>query len=150
MVLAHPRGLPFFTNEHFTNGWLPALYQGTVIRPSEPHILNLDPPAELAGKPQDRQLHLLKKLNQEHLAEYPGELDLQARISSYELAAHMQTAAKEALDISDEPDYIKKLYGVDKTETREYATRCLIAWRLVERGSRFVQVLNTSETWNHH
>jgi hypothetical protein len=150
MVLAHPRGLPFFTNEHFTNGWLPALYQGTVIRPSEPHILNLDPPPELAGKSQDRQLRLLKKLNQQQVAEYPGELDLQARISSYELAAHMQTAAKEALDISGEPEYIKKMYGVDQEKTRDYATRCIIARRLVERGVRFVHVLNFSQSWDQH
>ena len=150
MVLAHPRGLPFFTTDHFTNGWLPALYQGTVIRPTEPHILNLDPPAELAGKPQDRQLTLLKKLNDEQLAEYPGELDLQARISSYELAARMQTAAKEALDISGEPDYIRKLYGVDNEATRDYATRCITARRLIERGVRFVQVLNYSQSWDQH
>jgi len=150
MVLAHQRGLPFFAAEHYTNGWLPALYQGTLIRPTEPHILNLDPPAELAGKPQDRQLQLLKNLNQEHLGEYPGELDLQARISSYELAAHMQTAAKEALDISGEPEYIKKLYGADKDATRDYATRCIIARRLIERGVRFVQVLNYSQSWDQH
>ena len=150
MVLAHPAGLPTFQGEHYTNGWLPSLYQGTLIRPSEPHILNLDPPPELAGKPQDRQLELLKSFNEDHLAEYPGELDLAARISSYELAAHMQTAAKEALDISGEPDYIKKLYGVDKPATRDYATRCIIARRLVERGVRYVQVLNSGQSWDQH
>jgi len=150
MVLAHPGGLPTFQGEHFTNGWLPALYQGTLIRPTEPHILNLDPPAEFAGKPQDRQLDLLKSLNEEHLAQHPGELDLEARIASYELAARMQTAAKEALDISSEPDYIKKLYGVDKTETKDYATRCIIARRLIERGVRYVQVLNSGQSWDQH
>jgi len=150
MVLSHPNGLPTFQGEHYTNGWLPALYQGTLIRPSEPHILNLDPPPELAGKPQDRQLDLLKDLNEEHLAQHPGELDLQARISSYELAARMQTAAKEALDISGEPEYIKKLYGVDKAETRDYAARCIIARRLVERGVRYVQVLASGQIWDQH
>ncbi|MDR3406529.1 MAG: DUF1501 domain-containing protein [Chthoniobacter sp.] len=150
MVLAHPGGLPTFQGEHYTNGWLPALYQGTLIRPSEPHILNLDPPAELAGTAQDRQLQLLKSFNEEHLTEHPGELDLQARISSYELAAKMQTAAKEALDITSEPDYIKKLYGVDKTETKDYATRCIIARRLIERGVRYVQVLNSGQSWDQH
>ena len=62
----------------------------------------------------------------------------------------MQTAAKEALDISDEPDHIKKLYGVDNAETHDYATRCIIARRLVERGVRFVQVLNSGQTWDQH
>lgn len=150
MVLAHPDGLPTFQGEHFTNGWLPSLYQGTLIRPAVPHILNLDPPPALAGAGQRRQLDLLHSLNEAHLAEHPGELDLQARISSYELAAKMQTAAKEALDISNEPESIKKLYGVDNPKTRDYATRCIIARRLVERGVRFVQVLNSGQTWDHH
>ena len=150
MVLSHPGGLPTFQGEHFTNGWLPSLYQGTLIRATEPRILNLDPPAALAGKPQVRQLDLLHSLNEEHLAEHPGELDLQARISSYELAAKMQTAAKEALDISNEPESIKKLYGVDDPKTRDYATRCIIARRLVERGVRFVQVLNSGQSWDQH
>jgi hypothetical protein len=150
MVLAHPKGLPFFHEQHFTNGWLPSLYQGTVIRPAEPHILNLEPAAALAGGPQRRQLDLLRKMNEAHLSEHPGELDLQARIASYELAANMQTAAKEALDISNEPEHVKRHYGVDKPETQDYATRCIIARRLVERGVRFVQVLNTSQSWDQH
>lgn len=150
MVLSHPNGLPTFSGEHFTNGWLPALFQGTLIRPMEPRILNLDPPPSLAGAPQERQLALLKAFNEEHLALHPGELDLQARIASYELAANMQTAAKEALNISNEPAHIKKLYGVDNPITRDYATRCLIARRLVERGVRYVQVLNAGQSWDQH
>lgn len=150
MVLAHPKGLPTFQGEHFTNGWLPALFQGTLIRPTEPRILNLDPPPSLAGKSQERQLALLKAFNEEHLSLHPGELDLQARIASYELAAHMQTAAKEALDISNEPAHIKKLYGVDNPVTSDYATRCIIARRLVERGVRYVQVLNSGQSWDQH
>ncbi|MBL9153214.1 MAG: DUF1501 domain-containing protein [Verrucomicrobiales bacterium] len=150
MVLAHPNGLPTFQQEHFTNGWLPALYQGTVVRPSEPRILNLDAPPALAGAPQQRQLGLLKALNEEHLSEHPGELDLQARIASYELAASMQTAAKEALDISSEPKSIRDLYGVDNPVTADYATRCIIARRLVERGVRYVQVLNSGQSWDQH
>jgi hypothetical protein len=150
MVLAHPGGLPTFQGEHFTNGWLPALYQGTLIRPTEPRILNLDPPAALAGRGQQRQLDLLKAMNEAHLAEHPGELDLQARIASYELAAKMQTAAKEALDISSEPEHVKQLYGVDDAKTKDYATRCIIARRLVERGVRYVQVLNAGQSWDQH
>ncbi len=150
MVLSHPGGLPTFQGEHFTNGWLPALYQGTVVRATEPRILNLDPPPSLAGDGQRRQLDLLRSLNEEHSSENPGELDLRARIASYELAAKMQTAAKEALDISDEPEHIKKLYGVDDPVTRDYATRCLIARRLVERGVRYVQVLNAGQSWDQH
>ncbi len=150
MVLSHPSGLPTFQGEHFTNGWLPALYQGTLVRATEPRILNLDPPASLAGAPQRRQLDLLRAFNEDHLAQHPGELDLQARIASYELAANMQTAAKQALDISDEPAHILKLYGVDNPVTKDYATRCLIARRLVERGVRYVQVLNNGQSWDQH
>jgi hypothetical protein len=150
MVLSHPGGLPTFQGEHFTNGWLPALYQGTVVRATEPRILNLDPPPALAGDGQRRQLDLLRSLNEEHSSEHPGELDLRARIASYELAAKMQTAAKEALDISNEPESVKKLYGVDDPKTRDYATRCIIARRLVERGVRYVQVLNAGQSWDQH
>jgi hypothetical protein len=150
MVLSHPGGLPTFQGEHFTNGWLPALYQGTVVRATEPRILNLDPPPTLAGDGQRRQLDLLRSLNEEHSSDHPGELDLRARIASYELAAKMQTAAKEALDISDEPESVKKLYGVDDPKTRDYATRCIIARRLVERGVRYVQVLNAGQSWDQH
>jgi len=150
MVLSHPGGLPTFQGEHFTNGWLPALFQGTVARATEPRILNLDPPASLAGDGQRRQLDLLRSINEEHASAHPGELDLRARISSYELAAKMQTAAKEALDISNEPESVKKLYGVDNPTTRDYATRCIIARRLVERGVRYVQVLNAGQSWDQH
>src|SRR5436190_3140144 len=150
MVLSHPGGLPTFQGEHFTNGWLPSLFQGTLVRPTEPRILNLDPLPSLAGGPQERQLELLKSFNDEHLSQHPGELDLQARIASYELAANMQTAAKEALDISNEPEHIKKLYGVDNPATKDYATRCIIARRLVERGVRYVQVLNAGQSWDQH
>ena len=150
MVLSHPGGLPTFQSDHFTNGWLPALYQGTVVRATEPRILNLDPPTTLAGDGQRRQLDLLSSLNEEHASDHPAEHDLRARIASYELAANMQTAAKEALDISNEPESVKKLYGVDNPTTRDYATRCLIARRLVERGVRYVQVLNSGQSWDQH
>jgi hypothetical protein len=150
MSLIDPAGLPNFPNEQFGNGWLPSLYQGTVVRATEPRILNLDPTALLAGEPQRRQLNLLRDLNDEHLAQHPGELDLQARIASYELAAKMQTAAKEALDIGNEPAHIRKLYGVDEEVTRNYGTRCLIARRLIERGVRYVQVMNPGQSWDQH
>ena len=150
VVLSHPSGLPVFQSDHWTNGWLPSIYQGTLIRPTEPRILNLDPPAMLAGAPQRRQLDLLKSLNETHLTEHPGELDLQARIASYELAAKMQTSAKEALDVSNEPESIKKLYGLDDPKTHDYASRCIIARRLVERGVRFIQVVNNGQSWDQH
>jgi hypothetical protein len=150
MVLGHPSGLPTFQEAHFSNGWLPSIYQGTLVRAVEPRILNLDPAARLAGAAQERQIGLLKSLNERHLAEHPGENDLAARIASYELAARMQVAAKEALDISGEPEHVRRMYGIDEKETQDYGTRCLIARRLVERGVRFVQVLNSGQSWDQH
>src|SRR4029077_14707142 len=95
-------------------------------------------------------LSYLDQLNREHLDRHPREQDLSARIQSYELAARMQLAAKEALDISKETAATHKLYGIDQPETREYGTRCLIARRLVERGVRFVQIFLHFQPWDHH
>jgi hypothetical protein len=150
LALTDPRGLPQFAHQHWTSGWLPALFEGTQVRPKEPRILNLDPAAHLAGEAQVRQLDFIQSINREHLAAHPAETDLDARIASYELAARMQVAAKEALDISNESTAVKKLYGIDEEVTRDYGTRCLIARRLVERGVRFVQVLNVGQSWDHH
>lgn len=150
LALTDPRGLPQFASQHWTSGWLPSLYQGTQVRPKEPRILNLDPAEHLRGAAQARQIEFIQSINREHLAEHPAELDLEARIANYELAARMQVAAKEALDISNESKAVKKLYGIDQEATRDYGTRCLIARRLVERGVRFVQVLNVGQSWDHH
>ena len=150
VILTDPQGLPVLGVENWNNGWLPSLYQGTVIRPKEPRILNLDPPPKFQGAVQQQFLGYLQQLNREHLAQHPGEHDLAARISSYELAARMQTAAKEALDISKETEETQKLYGLDNPHCAEYGTRCLIARRLIERGVRFVQIHTGNQHWDHH
>jgi hypothetical protein len=150
MVLSDPGGHPVDGTHNWSSGFMPSLYQGTVLRPQEPRILNLDAPPSLRGEPQRRNLELLDKLNRRHLALHPGEADLESRVQSYELAAAMQTAAKEALDVSGEPEYIKRMYGLDDDATREYGTRCLIARRLVERGVRFVQLFLGGQPWDTH
>ena len=150
MVLSDPGGPPVDGSHNWSSGFMPPLYQGTVLRPQEPRILNLDPPPHLRGTVQQRNLALLDQLNRRHLDQHPGEDDLESRIRSYELAAAMQVAAKEALDVSDEPEYIRRLYGLDQDETREYGTRCLIARRLVERGFRFVQLFLGGQPWDNH
>jgi hypothetical protein len=134
MVLSDPGGHPVDGTHNWSSGFMPPLYQGTVLRPQEPRILNLDPPPQLRGKLQQQNLSFLDKLNRRHLSQHPGEADLETRIASYELAAAMQTAAKDALDIA----------------TREYGTRCLIARRLVERGVRFVQLFLGGQPWDNH
>lgn len=150
VVLTDPGGHPVDGTRNWSNGWLPPLFQGTVVRSAEPRILNLDPPPHLKGPLQEQNLAFLEQLNREHLSRHPGETDLEARIASYELAARMQSAAREALDISGESDATKKLYGLDDPVTREYGTRCLIARRLVERGVRFVQLFVNGQIWDNH
>lgn len=148
--LTDPGQLPVLGVDNWSNGWLPAVYQGTVVRPKEPRIPNLDAPAHLQGSPQARALDLLKTLNQRHRSERPGQSDLDARIASYELAARMQSAAKEALDLSQETKATQAMYGMDDPVTKEYGSRCLIARRLIERGVRCVQVFTSNQFWDHH
>ena len=150
LALIDPGQLPVTGVENWSNGYLPAIYQGTVIRPREPRILNLTPPDRLKGEAQQRYLSLLERLNRRHLQQHPGELDLEARIASYELAARMQTAAREAMDLSGETEQTKRLYGLHNPATADYGARCLIARRLVERGVRFVQVFTENQRWDHH
>ncbi len=150
VALTDPRGLPLLGGENWSNGPLPSIYQGTLVRPKTPRIFNLEPAPHLRGEAQKRQLSFLRDLNQSHLESHPGEADLEARLASYGLAANMQTAAKEAFDISSEPQHIRQLYGVDQDRTRDYGTRCLIARRLVERGVRFVQIMCNGQIWDHH
>ncbi len=150
VALTDPRGVPVLGVDNWSNGWLPSLFQGTVIRPKEPRIPNLDAPLSLRGDAQTRYLNFVQRINREHLEARPGEADLEARIQSFELAARMQTAAKEALDISRESEATKKLYGIDNPAAAEFGTRCLIARRLVERGVRFVSLFTGNQTWDHH
>ena len=150
VALTDPRGLPVLGVDNFTNGWLPSVYQGTVIRPKEPRILNLDPPMSLKGDAQKRYLDFVDRLNRGHLDTRPGETELEARIQSFELAARMQISAKEALEISQESEATLRMYGIDQKETEDFGTRCLIARRLVERGVRFVSVFTGNQTWDNH
>ena len=152
VALIYRGQLPVQGVENWQNGFLPSIYQGTVVRPQEPRILDLTPPPHLAGQPQQQALEFLSELNQRHLGERPGELDLEARIASYELAAKMQVAATEALDLSQETRSTQEQYGMfaENAATREYAARCLLARRLVERGVRFVQIYTQNQLWDSH
>jgi hypothetical protein len=150
VVLSDPAGHPVDGTHNWSSGFMPPLYQGTVLRPQDPRILNLDPPPHLRGAPQRQNLDFLAELNRRHLRAHPGEVDLEVRIAGYELAAPMQTAAKEALDVTQEPAHVQRLYGLDQDHTRSYGTRCLIARRLVERGVRFVQLFLGGQPWDTH
>ena len=110
-VLTDPGGLPVDGVRNWSQGWLPAIYQGTPIRPKRPRILNLDVPDSMAGPLQGHSLSLLRSINRRHLERHPGESELEARIASYELAANMQSTAREALDLSQESEATKKRRG---------------------------------------
>src|SRR5690606_37110175 len=152
VALIDPGQLPVMGAENWQNGFLPSVYQGTVVRPQEPRLLDLSPAAHLQGAPQERSLKCLDELNRRHLSQRPGQLDLEARIASYELASKMQLAATEALDLSQESKATQDLYGMHSEDaaTREYGSRCLLARRLIERGVRFVQVYTQNQLWDSH
>lgn len=121
-------------------GFLPAVYQGTVLRGQGPPILNVERPADITQGQQRRLLDLLRQSNEEHYAARADDSDLAARIASYELAFQMQTSVPELADLAAETEAIRRLYGLDNGATRDFGEQCLRARRMVERGVRFVQI----------
>jgi len=130
-------------------GFLPSAFQGTLFRSEGNPILNLSRPGDVTRDDQRRQLDLLARLNDEHLKEHPGESELLGRIQSFELAYRMQTEAVSLIDFATETEATRKSYGLDRTETKSYGSKCLLARRLVESGVRFVQVYSDGE-WDAH
>ena len=140
IVLRDPGGYNTSGTLLWQNGWLPATHRGVEVATQGTPIQNLQPPAPVDPKTRKTDLDLLAKLNEEHRKNYPHESDLETRIRNYELAARMQLAAGELLELSKESATTRKLYGLDHPETAGYGLRCLMARRLVEAGVRFVQV----------
>jgi hypothetical protein len=133
------------------NGFLPATYQGTTMRPGKNPILNLKPQPEVSDRRQQDALELIRQMNREHLAQRDGDSELSARIKAYELAFRMQTAAPEIVDLRGETRETLRLYGIGEKDTDEFGTRCLLARRMIERDVRFVQ-LYSGDTggWDAH
>jgi hypothetical protein len=140
VVLRDPDGYNTSGTLLWQNGWLPAVHRGTEVSTRGTPVLNLRPSTPVADDARRDQLDLLAKLNESHRQQYPNESELEARIRNYELAARMQLAAGELLDLSRESESMKRLYGLDHAETAGYGLRCLMARRLIEAGVRFVQV----------
>jgi hypothetical protein len=122
------------------SGFLPAMYQGTVLRSEGPPILNVHRPDAIGAGEQREILDLLRWYNERHLEERAEDSELAARISSYELAFKMQTAVPELSELSGESEATRRLYGLGEETTQEFGTQCLLARRMVERGVRFVQI----------
>ncbi len=171
VVLPDPRGFAPNGPKNWGAGFLPAENQGTIIRPhADTPIADLFPAENnyITPESESRVHAALAELNQMHLDQRPGDSRLDARIQSYELAARMQLSAPEVLDLSDEPEYILDMYGVNAKpedtnapmnrgqETAYFGRNCLIARRLLERGVRFVQVWSGADNgfprrnWDSH
>ena len=121
-------------------GFLPAAYQGTVLRSEGPPILNIRRPESMSDGEQRQMLDLLKGYNETHRQTRADDTELAARMASYELAFKMQMSVPEVTDLSRESDATRKLYGIDDPMSAEFGTQCLMARRLVEKGVRFVQL----------
>jgi hypothetical protein len=156
VVIYDAHGGPFGGPANWSAGFMPATYQGTVFKSSGTPIIDLKPPASVAPEQQRARLDLLMKLNELDAEKYPGNSELAARISSYELAYRMQSCAPEAVDINGESAAVKQLYGLDNPVTEPFGRQCLMARRLVERGVRFVQLyhgglgIQNVDTWDAH
>ena len=132
-------------------GFLPASYQGTLVRGGPSPILDLDPGPDMPLDRQRKALDLIGRLNAHHLADRAEDSELAARVDAYELAFRMQAAAPEAVGIARETAETRRLYGIDAETTRDFGTRCLLARRLVERGVRFVQLYSGDVNgWDAH
>lgn len=158
VVLPDPRGLPYNQRGCFSSGFLPAVHQGTVISANaNPPVPDLFASSKFGFATRDADsagLDLLNDINRRHAATRADDSRLEARISSYELAAKMQLSAPEAFDISRESESLRKSYGIDEPATDDFGRRCLLAARLAERGVRFVQVWSgpqgATNNWDNH
>ena len=130
------------------NGFLPAHYQGTPLRSEGAPILDMEPPGGLDVDHRRRSLDLLKELNVSHAARHPDHESLDARMERDELAFRMQMEAPDAVDLANEDEKTRDMYGIGTKATDAFGRKCLTARRLVERGVRFVQLY--SGGWDSH
>lgn len=145
VAIPDPRGVPQIGPRHWASGFLPASFQGTAFNADRP-IPHLARPGTISPETDRATRDFLSLINQQHLAQHPGDGELSARIASYELAARMQLAATEVGDFSNESPATRKLYGMDDPAPAKagFAKNCVLARRLLERGVRFVQLFNGS------
>ncbi len=144
---AQEAGVPMYKN-----GFLPAVYQPTMLRPGNKPVLNLDLPKGVELKDRRKTIDFIRSINERNI---PGEdAEFSARISAYDTAFRMQTEAPEVFDISKESQATREMYGVGEPATDDYGRRCLLARRLVEKGVRFVCVVsgggNADTEWDAH
>ena len=156
IVMTDARGGPLGGPNDWSAGFIPAAHQGTLFRSTGDPIVDLKPPAGLTADDQRARLDALAALNELDMQKFPGNSELAARISSYELAYRMQGCAPDAVDLGSESAATKTLYGLDQKISEPFGRQCLMARRLVERGVRFVQIFaggvgnQNTDTWDAH
>jgi hypothetical protein len=136
-----------FYDYYWGSGFLPGKYQGTRFRAAGDPVPYLTNPPGVSGPGRRQLLDGLQELNRQHLAEY-GDPETDTRITQYEMAFKMQTSVPGLLDFRDEPKHVLDSYGPDVHEPGTFARHCLIARRLVQRGTRFVQLMHSG--WDQH
>jgi len=144
VAIPDPRGVPQIGPRQWQSAFLPAVFQGTAFNADKP-IPKLPPAGSLPDAADLATRDFLRMLNEDHLARHPGDTDLAARISAYELAAKMQLSAAKVADLSDESAETLRRYGADDVTNSlksRFARNCILARRLVEKGVRFVQLFN--------
>lgn len=154
VVMLDPSGGPISGAKNWSSGYMPATYQGTVLRSKGSPILDLQPPAAVGRAVQRDMLDSIHAINQRHANLRADNSDIAARIASYELAYKMQEHAPEAVDLASEDQPTLDLYGVNDPKTEDFGRRCLIARRLVERGVRCIQLYSggahNDDNWDAH
>ncbi|MFO0869061.1 MAG: DUF1501 domain-containing protein [Pirellulales bacterium] len=150
VVLDDPKGLPINKTQSWQSGYLPPVFQGTRFRSTGSPVLNLQRDFVEPDTVTALERALIQRLDQRHLEQRPRQPVLAARLASYQLAARMQLAATDALDLSGETAATLQAYGIGRDPTDSYGRRCLYARRLVERGVRFVQLFIDGQIWDNH
>jgi hypothetical protein len=154
VVMLDKTGGPISGAKNWSSGFMPAVYQGTVLRPHGEPILDLDVQEGMSTAEQRRILDALREQNESHAAVRHDDTELAARIHSYELAYRMQSNAPEAIDLASESAATRTMYGLDDPRTQDFAQKCILARRLVERGVRFIQIYSggnhNDHNWDAH
>ena len=154
VVMLDPSGGPISGAKNWSSGYMPATFQGTILRSKGSPIIDLNTPPGTTRAMQRELLDALKDINTHHAATRGDNSELAARINSYELAFKMQKHAPEAVDFSQETAETQQMYGIDQPRTQDFGKRCLLARRLVERGVRFIQLYSggshNDANWDAH
>jgi hypothetical protein len=154
VVMLDPRGGPISGAKNWSSGYMPAHFEGTLLRGGDEPILDLRRPEGISQAAQRELLDTLQAYNADYYGLSGNNAALASRIATYELAYKMQSTAPEAVDVSQETEETLELYGLNEKRTRDFGRQCLLARRMVERGVRFIQIYsggNHNDTsWDAH